>query len=494
MNSEKRKRQRGVVLTHIGLQKLQSAKSEAESFENLDKRFTLETLSARTGLDPDTLMKVFSCKVRVDKQTLARCFSAFHLQIDVNDYHIPVDETRNNDNASGRTWSTCSSKYEAHNINIDWGEAPDVSICSGRVKELSTVEEWILKERCRFVTLFGIGGIGKTTLAVSVTQKIKDNFEYVIWRSLRNAPSVEDIIADFIKFLSQQQEIQLAQTLDAKILQLLKYIRASRCLLVLDNAESILHSGDGSDYQSGYEGYGQLFRCIADTLHCSTLVLTTREIPKSLAFKLEEKLLARCLQLTGLPAEAAKQVMQLKGNLIGSKDEWQLLASYYAGNPFALKIVATTIIDFFEGNLTSFFKFWRRERLIIDEIQDILAKQFNRLTDLEKSLMYWIAINRKPVSISELQTNLGQKTLWELMVALSALQRCSLINKDYARYTQQPIVMEFVIQEFVKQRCDESIDEKIEVLKSCSGIQTTGADSILDSQICQMLLGAHQLQ
>lgn len=59
MNPGQRRRKRGVILTPQGFQKLQTAKREAQSWENLDKRYTLEDLSDRTGLDPDTLMKVF---------------------------------------------------------------------------------------------------------------------------------------------------------------------------------------------------------------------------------------------------------------------------------------------------------------------------------------------------------------------------------------------------------------------------------------------------
>ncbi|MEB3177694.1 MAG: hypothetical protein VKL59_01420, partial [Nostocaceae cyanobacterium] len=106
MNGQKPKRRRGVILTTQGFKKLQAAKLETESNENSDKRFTLEALSYRTGLDPDTLMKVFHCQVGVDKQTLNLCFQAFNLQLEPSDYHFPPT-----DNSIPN--------------QIDWGEAPD---------------------------------------------------------------------------------------------------------------------------------------------------------------------------------------------------------------------------------------------------------------------------------------------------------------------------------------------------------------------------------
>jgi hypothetical protein len=92
MHSQKQRRRRGVILTPQGLKKLQTAKSEAERYENRDRRYILEDLSIRTGLDPDTLMKVFTCETGVDKRTLNRCFRAFNLLLEQSDYDLPVPQ------------------------------------------------------------------------------------------------------------------------------------------------------------------------------------------------------------------------------------------------------------------------------------------------------------------------------------------------------------------------------------------------------------------
>ena len=92
MNTQKQKRKRGRILTSQGLKKLQVAKTEVESCDNAGKSYTLESLSDRTGLNPDTLIKVFGGEVGVDKRTLIRCFMAFNLKLESNDYQQPIPD------------------------------------------------------------------------------------------------------------------------------------------------------------------------------------------------------------------------------------------------------------------------------------------------------------------------------------------------------------------------------------------------------------------
>ena len=53
-----------------------------------------------------------------------------------------------------------------------------------------------------------MGGIGKTALAVKIAQQLQEQFEYVIWRSLRNAPPLETLLGELIPFLSAGKETQ----------------------------------------------------------------------------------------------------------------------------------------------------------------------------------------------------------------------------------------------------------------------------------------------
>jgi ATP-dependent Clp protease ATP-binding subunit ClpA len=140
------------------------------------------------------------------------------------------------------------------NKHQDWGEAIDVSLFYGRTEELTTLEEWIVTERCRLVAVLGMGGMGKTAIAAKVAAQVQHEFEYVIWRSLRNAPLLETLTCDLVAFVSDFQETS------AEIGRLIHYLRSKRCLLILDNMETILEAGEAGQFRSGYEGYGELLR------------------------------------------------------------------------------------------------------------------------------------------------------------------------------------------------------------------------------------------
>jgi signal recognition particle GTPase len=88
---------------------------------------------------------------------------------------------------------------------IHMGEAIDVAKFCGRTQELETLREWIMADRCRVVTILGMGGMGKTALSVKIAEQLQNEFDYVIWRSLRHAPTFRDKMTECLKILSQQQ-------------------------------------------------------------------------------------------------------------------------------------------------------------------------------------------------------------------------------------------------------------------------------------------------
>jgi transcriptional regulator with XRE-family HTH domain len=80
------KRKRGIIPSSKGWQRLQTAEQRSMSQSNFGKSFTLQELSERTGLSPNTLARVRSRKVAVDQQTLENYFRAFDLTLGTDDY------------------------------------------------------------------------------------------------------------------------------------------------------------------------------------------------------------------------------------------------------------------------------------------------------------------------------------------------------------------------------------------------------------------------
>ncbi len=470
MQLQQPRRNRGIILTHSGWQKLQNARLELEFQEKSGDKYTLEELSERTGLTTVTLAKVLAGKEGVDKRTLVHLFMGFNLELNQSDYSKPEPDLERLEGAIAPS-------------RQDLGEAICVSVFYGRTEELALLDQWLLQDRCRLVALLGMGGIGKTALAVKLAKQIQDKFEYVIWRSLQDAPPVEAMLANLIQFLSNEQETEttLPQNVSGRVWRLIDYLRSKRCLLILDNAESILCSGSrAGNYREGYEGYGELLRRVGETTHQSCLMLTSREKPKDLAALEGEALPVRSLQLSGLKEEEGQKIFKIKG-LSGSDDELRALVERYAGNALALKIVATTILDVFNGNVAEFLN---QSTVVFGDIRELLDQQFERLSDLEKEIMYWLAINREPVSLSELRSDIVSPVPpQKLLEALESLGRRSLIEKSAALFSLQPVVMEYVTSQWIEQVCEEIFIDKIALFNSHALLKPQGKDYIRDTQI-----------
>jgi WD40 repeat protein/class 3 adenylate cyclase len=363
----------------------------------------------------------------------------------------------------------------------DWGEAPEVECFYGRMAELSQLEQWIGRDRCKLVTILGMGGIGKTTLTVTLADHIQEEFDFLIWRSLRNAPALETMLAELIPFLSNQQYPGLPDTLDRQLALLMSCLREHWCLIILDNAESILNAKEG-DYAPGYESYGEFIRKISEERHESCLVVTSREQLPVMTQLLGQKV--KTLQLRGLAQEHGQAIFHEIGSFSASEAEWQIIVDHYAGNPLALKIIAAAIRDLLDSNVASFLDYLNQGKFLFADIRDILDRQLNRLSELEKEVMYWLAIAREPMDLQELQSDLlSPESKRHLMDTLKSLKRRSMIEVTPSGLTQQPVIMEYMNSRLIDSVCEEIVSQNLNLFKTHALIKAQAKDYIRETQI-----------
>jgi WD40 repeat protein len=367
----------------------------------------------------------------------------------------------------------------------DWGEAPDVENFYGREAELTQLEQLIVVEQSKLVMLLGMGGIGKTTLTVALADQLQNKFDRFIWRSLRDAPPLEEILSELIPFLSQPEQIEVSDDIERQLKQIMKALSQHRCLLVLDNIESILDSDTGH-YWDGYENYGNLFRRIAEERHQSCLILTSREqIPE---FSRLSGKKVRSLSVKGLSPKAGRELLFKVGEIATSEVELQAILEHYAGNPLALKMVAASVRDLLGSDISEFLKLLQQGNFIFRDIEDLLQRQFDRLSDLEKEVMYGLAIAREPISMIELQADLlSIRSKQNLVSTLESLRQRSLIeiitDDNLKAFTLQPVVMEYVSNRAIAKVCEEISTEKPELLKRHALVKVQAQDYIRQAQI-----------
>jgi WD40 repeat protein len=369
--------------------------------------------------------------------------------------------------------------YAAPLNRADWGDAIDLPAFYGRQDELAILTDWVTDHNCRMIGIFGWGGIGKTALSVELAHQLEPLFECVIWRSLRQAPTLSDLLHDIIPILagSTVQEISVPAFMEQ--------LRQKRCLLVFDNVESILQQGDrGGCYLPGYEVYGQLSERVSDEDHQSCVVLTSREKPHGLALREGPNLPVRCLPLTGLSIAAAQNILTDKGIDLPPSEQSHLI-EMVDGNPLALKLLVTSLRESFNNDIRALLA---QDAAVFRNLWGLLSQQFDRLSPLQQHIMFWLAINREGATPGKLQAELIPTVILPTVLeALTVLRDHSLIETIGKGLNQQPVVMEYVTDRFLQEITQEIIAGKLCLLVTHLLIEAQTQDYLREAQI-QLIL------
>jgi WD40 repeat protein/transcriptional regulator with XRE-family HTH domain len=388
--------------------------------------------------------------------------------------------------------STMDQAKKTFSVSVDWGEAPLAVQFSGRDQERTRLQQWIGEQHCSLIAILGLGGIGKTSLAVSTAEQSKGLFSFVFWRSLQNAPGLDLVLRDCIHFLSGQPVANHLQDIETRISDLISLLQKKRCLLVLDNFETLLQPGDRAGrYRRGYEGYGKFLRRLGEGSHQSCLLLTSREKPQEIAFLEGETALVRSYQLGGLNLVDGRAVLQDKG-VHGEETAWNEFISHYDGNPLSLKLASQYIQEVFGGDIASFLA---DGEVLVNDVRTVLDQQFERLSSLEQTILYWLAIKRDAVSFKEVERDLLHPVpRRELQAALLSLHRRYLTETQMNGVTLHNVIMEYVISHLIERVCDELQTGQLFLFEAHALMMGQAKDYIRENQI-ELLLKPllHQL-
>ncbi|MFM6356380.1 MAG: NB-ARC domain-containing protein [Planktothrix sp.] len=335
-------------------------------------------------------------------------------EIDINICNQFIKNIKNTQSRSQSPPETSQTQNQSTIINLI--DAPELTPFYNRTSELTTLKQWILEDHTRLITIYGLSGIGKSALTVKLIEEINSEFDYIIWKSLNNLPTLLTLQTELKDFFSKSQQTPLSTVID--------YFRNSRCLVIIDDVQNIFKPDElAGQYLPEYEDYGKFFKQIATSFHQSCLILLSWTKPREIVTLEAENRPVRTLNLKGLGEEA---IEILREKRLTDEENWSELITLYQGHPSWLNIIAATINELFNGSIAEFLA--DQNDIYLGDLHPFLKEYLERLAESEKQVIYWLSTQDEPVNIAQKTANL-ELSKPEFIQAIQSLIRRNLIEK-----------------------------------------------------------------
>ncbi|MBD2186056.1 tetratricopeptide repeat protein [Aerosakkonema funiforme] len=264
----------------------------------------------------------------------------------------------------------------------------------GRKKEVEELQKWLANPNIKTIGIQGLGGIGKSSLAAYLYQNSRFAAKY--WADVSQKPDFAAFAEKTIPALGGS----VTQTGDTTQLinDLLKCLRQQRCLLVIDNLETLLN--EAREFPD--PAYQQLFNRWLRQGDTSTLLLTTQEQPIRLQ---AEK---NWYFLEGMtPSDGAELLQKLE--IQGTLEELAAFAASVDGHPLTLQLVAGFLRQYCHSQLSGVAElglqqfdlvYHQAEGVHRDKedarLEWILEQHLQRLSEEQKKFFVNLSVYRQP--------------------------------------------------------------------------------------------------
>jgi DNA-binding transcriptional regulator GbsR (MarR family) len=311
--------------------------------------------------------------------------------------------------------------------------APQIIDFYDRENELATVSNWVFKQNTRLIAVLGLWGIGKTTLVKRFIDLNLEQFEVVIWKSLKFPKSLDLWLNDLLNTCQKEPK----ESTDNKIQQLLEVLSNHKCLIVLDDFQNLFAVGQmAGNYQSEYSSYQHFLKLIAEIQHQSHFILISQEKSAEMNYINQENSPTQCLELSGFEA-----IDFLKNKGLQDGERWLELIQLYEGNPFYLTDIAVLIKDVFDGKVNDFLA--ENSLVITKKMQSHLKQIFGRCSPLAQQIALELSKVDQPLSREELKNNLDLSAS-DLINGLQSLQQRYLIQREQNRFQLSSIFKAYI--------------------------------------------------
>ena len=160
--------------------------------ENINKSNLRSTMGRFTFSNASTFEKEALVIGNFEKEVLA--ISSFNI---CGDTPHPLNTLNPNPSNQQTT-----NPQQTPTLNHDLSEMPNLGTFHNRTSELQTLKTSILTQNAQLLTITGITGIGKTALITQLVQQIKNQFEYIIWRTLQPTPTLPQLQTNLIEIFT----------------------------------------------------------------------------------------------------------------------------------------------------------------------------------------------------------------------------------------------------------------------------------------------------